>query len=228
MDLRSCWTLFFLLVATAENPVGQMMIQPCPATLKPTQLTRRAVVTPEQLPRVSNDSRNLMHQIVRGPCLQLEHSGQDVGSDSPVNIYGTCDYERMFRYTSVHVGEYNCWQSRMAIWEPGSCEVDNGLVDDYQMATWGRYIWEESSSLHFDTDEGLRSMDYLGRECMCNSSRDMVAFWREKCPHGRQISNGWKLQARIVVKLMVMLLGMYLLGWVVVHLARPWHFVTPR
>lgn len=219
MAFRFCWTLAFFLVASTEQSDG-LTIQPCPPILKPIQLFRRGVITPEMQLRISNDSRNLIHQIFRGPCLQLEYADQHSKDSSPVAIYGTCNYERMFRYTRVHVAEYDCWQLRMAIWEAGNCAADR-LTDDFHSVAEGARIEEMFSGVHITLDEGVNGTDRLGRECVCNTSGHMAAFWRQKCPDGNLPAGSWQMDPRKVVELVVMLLGIFLLGWIVAHLVVP-------
>lgn len=217
MDCRGLWKLSILLTAAEALNI----IQSCDPTPKPVQLARRAVITSEAA--IPNNSRNIGYQIQRAPCLQLEYVGLSLGAASRIVIYGTCNYERMFRFSTVFVPAHNCWQSWMATWQGENCETGN-FTNDCSFGHRGDSTFNEHfSSLFVDLlDEAVTSSDHLGRECDCSASRSMADFWRGKCWDGGKIlESNWELEPKSVVQFTLMIVGMYLLGWGVVR------FVTP-
>lgn len=109
----------------------------------------------------------------------------------------------------------------METWRAGHCESYN-LAEDYMFGELHKrwrlqsIIDEFSSGVNIDLDGGAMSTDHLGKQCMCNVSRDMAAFWREKCPDsdGKRVTRGWEVGPRTVVKLITMILAMFLLVWI--------------
>lgn len=217
------WTLTILLTVSSGELIEQT-IRPCSPIPQSFQLVRKAVIAPKQYQAISNDTRNLLHQILHNPCLHVEYDGLKLDLASQITIYGTCNsYDRMFRFRTVYVPSYNCWQSRLTVMEAPICET-NILAEDYRFLHSG--IMEKSRPVNIELTqlvEGDTGADSLGRRCACNVSRDMVGFWRAKCPDddGRETDKSWMVQPRIIVEWFLMMIGMYLLGWVLMYMAAP-------
>lgn len=216
MASPTLWTLAILLVNTA----AYVNISPCSPIPGPFQLSRKAVIPPETLLAISNDTRGLFREIQRAPCLHVEYDGLSPDLANRIAIYGTCNFERMFHFSTVYHPVYNCWQSRLATWEGKHCEVDSILGEDISFRHLMRFTTLQKLSNRLtidfeDLDDGVAGSDQLGStECSCNVTKDMVNFWHRKCRR-QKADKSWSLEPGLVVQWFSIALGMYLLGWAV-------------
>lgn len=145
---------------------------------------------------LSSPESNLIQQMYRKPCIEMEYFGNSVASTFRYVIYGTCDYRRMFRFTAQQT-YFACWRMQMTTWDPdGSVVIGYRVNDVYDMWITSRTMTvtaeESNSNYSIALEEAAREpysdpiayLHFFNREdqpaklvqCNC-SNQSLVDLW---------------------------------------------------
>lgn len=78
---------------------------------------------------------NLLYQMQRNPCLELQYQGGQLAGATHFRLYGTCNFQRMFRFTARLSRKYACWRLDMAVWNRTAARYDHrrSLTELYEL-----------------------------------------------------------------------------------------------
>lgn len=192
------------LLATVSM-VHSFDITPCTYPIQPkVEKMRLMRISQKLLP-----STNLLQQFRQNPCLELEHYADAQNKSTMYTFYGTCDLQRMFRYTARFVPLYTCWTAEVAVWNPAQsarCESNRSedSVTIYDELTHTRST-DSTSESYYGVDIGLQTLslksdpvlwiaaasertrddldEIVGNVCNCEriKHRSLVQHWKAQC-----------------------------------------------
>lgn len=113
--MLSVISLFALLAPYAALSRHVVYVDPCPTPLRHSVVHKTATraVLKKNADKYSENS--LWYQAFRHPCLQVFFRGERLGIANQYVIYGTCNYEQLFRYDASYVPKYGCWRTGLSI-----------------------------------------------------------------------------------------------------------------
>lgn len=169
-----CFLLLSMAIAAAQ------IIKPCPIEPGPNKEIWWASISDKIQAFNRNNSQTLFYEIERGPCLELQYYGASLSSSSRLTIYGTCNYERMFRFTG-QVYKGHCWLLEVSVWSKAAMSCHTlGITGSYWLNLPILMETDSRTEMHMclaNEADCMEKANSVG--CLCDGSETKMAdFWR--------------------------------------------------
>lgn len=224
---------FVLLIGTAYT---FQSIIPCGPKPGPFEQNWRAILRHNNsliMQNDNNNTRNLMYQIAKNPCLQAQYHGVTLDFASRLVLYGTCKYDRMFRFTArLHDG--HCWLLEISLWDERTQLCETHEIDEDYLLEFP-VLTEVSTAMKINLcvpDKGGCTGRAVPEDCSCNGTDGalpkMADLWRgRRCHHSQQqgqrqqqqldisgwLTDPWKISGLLLLILGTALAGLGVLRW---------------
>lgn len=133
---RMVTTLF--LISSLLHPTCCLVRNQCGPSLGAPFHRFEIIRASKQLESIRGDPKfNLLYQMLQHPCLEVEYLGGNLLAATIYRLYGTCNYQRMYRFT-MRQTYYQCWHVELTLWNrtvPGTAGFEHyrPLTERYEL-----------------------------------------------------------------------------------------------